>query len=631
MTSYKLQEVLNILQRETMKDLHSIALLVRYLIIRATNQAGSGHPTSSLSAVELMVGLMFSGEFRARLDEPTYSNNDRLIFSKGHAAPLLYALYAAAGKVSEAELMTLRKFDSRLEGHPTLSFPYTEVPTGSLGQGLSVGVGMALAAKMDTLPYRTYVLLGDGEMAEGQVWEAMEIATYYKLNNLVAMVDVNRLGQRGETMLGYDIKAYARRAEAFGWNAIMLEDGHHLESIVKAYKIASTAKTKPTIIIGKTIKGKGVSFLEDQAGWHGKALSEEELERALSEVGELDLGVRGKAAEPEEIGRKSKLISQNHNVKVKSEYEIGEMVATRKAFGEVMVELGNMDDSVIVVDGEVGNSSYTELFGAAFPERFVQGFIAEQNMVGMALGLQRRGKKPYLATFAAFWTRAYDQLRMAAQSESNLTLIGTHAGVSIGEDGGSQMGLEDIAMFRSLFGSSVVYPADAVAMNKLAKLSLEHQGLMYIRATRMETPVVYGMDEEFFLGGSKTLRQSEQDQVTLIGAGVTLYECLKAHDELQQQGVVTRVIDLYSIKPVDVETLVKACKETRALIVVEDHYPEGGIAEAVRSALIYETTPIHSLAVRRLPRSGKPEELLGYEEIDAGAIVKQILLIVKNI
>lgn len=609
---------------EAISHMENLSRLVRSYILRATTEAGSGHATSSLSAVELMVGLMFSGHFKSKLDDPDYANNDRLIFSKGHAAPLLYALYAAAGKVNEQELMTLRKFGSRLEGHPTLSFPYTEVPTGSLGQGLSVGVGMALAGKMDDLPYRTYVLLGDSEMAEGQVWEAMQLALYNQLNTLIAVVDVNRLGQRGETMLGHDLKAYARRAEAFGWNAIMLEDGHHLESIVKAYQIASTAKTKPTMIIGKTIKGKGVSLWEDKEGWHSKTLNTEQLQTALDELGEVDARWRGQVVEPGEITQNSKLKTQNQNLKFKTVYQIGEMIATKKAYGDALVEIGGKDELVVVVDAEVSNSTHSDGFGHTYSDRFKEMYLTEQNMVSLALGLERRGKKPYITTFGAFFTRAYDQLRMASQILPDVTLVGSYGGVSIGMDGSSQMGLEDISMFRSLFGSSVVYPADAVAMNSLMQLSLEHRGLMYIRATRMETPVIYGMEERFELGGSKTLRQSEQDQVTLIGAGVTLYECLKAHDELKQQGIVTRVIDLYSIKPIDVDTLVRACKETQALIVVEDHYPEGGMAEAVRSSLIYETTPIHSLAVRKLPRSGKPEELLVYEEIDVKAIVENI-------
>jgi transketolase len=612
---------------EAISHMENLSRLVRSYILRATTQAGSGHATSSLSAVELMVGLMFSGHFKAELDDPEYVNNDRLIFSKGHAAPLLYALYAVAGKIDEQELMTLRKFGSRLEGHPTLSFPYTEVPTGSLGQGLSVGVGMALAAKMDGLPYRTYVLLGDSEMAEGQVWEALQLASFNQLNNIVAVVDVNRLGQRGETMLGHDLKVYARRAEAFGWNAIMLEDGHHLESIVKAYQIASTAKAKPTMIIGKTIKGKGVSLWEDKEGWHSKTLTTEQLQTALDELGEVDTGLGGDVAEPADISQKSKLKSQNNNSKIRTEYQIGALLATKKAYGDALVEIGGKDELVVAVDAEVSNSTHSDAFKNRDPDRFKEMYLTEQNMVSLALGLERRGRKPFITTFGAFFTRAYDQLRMASQVLPDITLVGSYAGVSIGMDGSSQMGLEDIAMFRSLFGSSVVYPADAVAMNKLMHESLDYKGLMYIRATRMETPVIYGMEERFELGGSKTLRQSDQDQVTLIGAGVTLYECLKAHEVLKQQGIVTRVIDLYSIKPIDVDTLVKACKETRALVVVEDHYPEGGIAEAVRSSLIYETTPIHSLAVRKMPRSGKPEELLNYEEIDAQAII----LILKNL
>lgn len=604
-------------------QLTELAKLIRAWILEMTTAAGSGHATSSLSAVELMVGLLFGGVFRARLDDPRYANNDRLIFSKGHAAPLLYALYAAAGKVSEDELLTLRQFGSRLEGHPTMHFPYTEAPTGSLGQGLSVGVGMALSAKMDDLSYRTYVLLGDSEMAEGQVWEAMQLASYYKLHNLVAVVDVNRLGQRGETMQGHDLATYAARAEAFGWSAMVLENGHDVESLVKAYQMAVTAKTKPTMIIGKTTKGKGVSLWEGKEGWHSKTLTPDQLKIALEELGTVDREAIGSVEEPEEILRQPGVSPNPRSPQVLT-YELGQMVATKKAYGEALVELGEMDNAVVALDAEVSNSTHSDMFKAVYPDRFLEMFVAEQNMVSTALGMERRGKKPYVSTFAAFFTRAFDQLRMASQVEPDITLVGSYAGVSLGMDGASQMGLEDIALFRSLFGSSVVYPADAVAMAKLMRTSLKHTGLLYIRATRMETPVIYGNEEEFFLGGSKVLRQSGQDVVTLIGAGVTLFECLKAHEELKNQGITSRVIDLYSIKPIDVDTLVKASKETKALIVVEDHYPEGGMSEAVRSALIYETTPIHSLAVRKLPRSGKPEELLAYEEIDSGAVVKKV-------
>ncbi len=604
-------------------QLTELAKLIRVWILEMTTAAGSGHATSSLSAVELMVGLLFGGVFRARLDEPSYRNNDRLIFSKGHAAPLLYALYAVAGKISKEELLTLRQFDSRLEGHPTLQFPYTEVPTGSLGQGLSVGVGMALAAKMDDLPYRTYVLLGDSELAEGQVWEAMQLAAHYQLDNVVAVVDVNRLGQRGETMLGWNLATYAARAEAFGWRAVMLEEGHDLEAIGQAYKRASTTKTQPTMIIAQTVKGKGVRLWEDKEGWHSKTLPPEQLPVVLAELGEMETKAVGRVGEPEEISPQPRA-SINPRPFQSPGYKRGERVATKKAYGEALVELGATDSSVVALDAEVSNSTHTDLFKRAYPDRFLEMFVAEQNMVSCALGLERRGKKPYISTFAAFFTRAFDQLRLAAHVNPDLTLVGSYAGVSLGMDGASQMGLEDIALFRSLFGSSVVYPADAVAMRKLMHVSLDYKGLLYIRAARMETPVIYDMDEEFALGGSKTLRQSDQDSVTLVGAGVTLHECLKAHETLKQQGIMSRVIDLYSIKPLDVDTLVKACKETKALLVVEDHYAEGGMAEAVRSALIYETTPIHSLAVKKLPRSGKSEELLSYEEIDAEAIMLKV-------
>jgi transketolase len=631
------------------EQLEKLSKQIRHLILRSTTTAGSGHPTSSLSAVELMVGLLFGGAFRYRLEESEFINNDRLIFSKGHASPLFYALWSVAGAVSAEEMMTLRQFESRLEGHPTRRFPYTEVATGSLGQGLSVGVGMALNAKLlDKLPYRTFVLLGDSEMAEGSNWEAMQVAAHYRLSNLVGIIDVNRLGQRGETMAGWHLQDYARKAEAFGWEVIMLEDGHHFGSVRKAYEMAFEVKDKPVMIVAKTVKGKGVSFIENDEGWHGKALSEDELTKALEELGEVDMEVRGELEKPEEVGRTDDPSIVGHHSDARStqddwldldrvssesnnndaSYELGEMVATRKAYGEALVEIGRSDERVVVLDAEVSNSTHAEAFQRQLPERFIEMFIAEQNMAGVAAGLARRGKRPIASTFAAFWMRAADQIRMNAQAALPIVYGGSHAGVSIGEDGGSQMGLEDLALFRSVLGSVVFYPGDAVATHKLTKLSLQHEGCTYIRLTRAEVPVIYDENQSFVIGGSQTLRESGEDVVTLVGAGITLHECLKAYDRLNEVGIKTRVIDLYSIKPLDVATLVKACKETKALIVVEDHYPEGGIAEAVRSGLIYETTPIHSLAVRKLPRSGKPEELLAYEEIDAAAIVERVMEVV---
>lgn len=607
--------------------MRELAKLIRYYILTSTTQAGSGHPTSSLSAVELMVGLLFSGVFRFDTQNPSAPNNDRLIFSKGHAAPLLYALWAAAGKVPSEELLTLRKFGSRLEGHPTHSFPFAEVATGSLGQGLSVGVGMALNGKyLDNLSYRTHVLLGDSEMTEGSNWEAMQIAVHYKLDNLVGIIDVNRLGQRGETMYGHNLLAYQRRVASFGWETIVVADGHALPEIIRAYQKAFTVKEKPVMIIAKTIKGKGVSFVEDKEAWHGKVLSKEELKQALGELGEVDTSLHGDITQPLEVKlRKEKSRSANA-----LSYDPGELVSTRKAYGNALVRIFPRFPSVVALDGEVSNSTYSQTFQKAYPKRFLEMYIAEQNMVGVAVGLSRREKIPFVSTFAAFFTRAFDQIRMSQYSQANIKFVGSHAGVSIGEDGPSQMGLEDIALFRALSGSVVLYPCDAVSCEKLVEEAAGWRGIVYLRTTRSETPVLYPNSEPFPIGGSKILRQSDQDRITIAAAGITVFEALTAYDALQKEDISLRVIDLYSIKPIDEETLKIAAHETNAIIVVEDHVPEGGIGEAVRSALASEKIPVYSLAVRKLPKSGTPQELFDYEGISQDAITSLVKRLVKD-
>lgn len=601
-----------------MKNLTSLARLVRYYILESTTEAGSGHPSSSLSAVELMVALMFGGFFRYDAKAPEALNNDRLIFSKGHASPLFYSLWAAAGLVDEQELMTLRKFGSRVEGHPTMEFPYTEVPTGSLGQGLSVGVGMALNAKLDGLSYRTFVLLGDSEMAEGSQWEAMQLASYYKLNNLVGIIDVNRLGQRGETMLGHDLETYQRRVEAFGWETLVI-DGHNLDEVAKAYTAALESTDKPVMLIAKTLKGKGVSLLENKDSWHGKPLKLEEFKQALKELGDVDTHIRGAFATPD-VSEANLVDSSSGPANAIQAYDPAKPVATRKAYGTALARLGATIPELVVLDAETSNSTYAELFKEQHANRFFEMFIAEQNMVGTAMGFARRGKIPFVSTFAAFYSRAFDQIRMSQYAHSNIKLCGSHAGVSIGEDGSSQMGLEDIAMFRTLLGSVVLYPSDAVSAERMVELAAAHKGLVYIRTTRAETPVMYSPDETFTIGGSKVLKKSEHDVVTVVAAGITLVEALKAYETLKVQGVMIRVIDVYSIKPVDRETLAKAATVTKGVITVEDHFAEGGLGEAVRSALNHSSTPIISLAVRKMPHSGKPAELLRYEEIDSEAI-----------
>jgi transketolase len=603
-----------------MNDLDSLAKLIRYYSLVSTTEAGSGHPTSSLSAADLMSGLLFGGTFRYDLADPAHPNNDRLIFSKGHASPLFYALWVAAGAVPEKELMTLRKFDSPLEGHPTPAFRYTEAATGSLGQGLSIGAGMALNAKyLDKLPYRTYVLLGDSEMAEGSVWEALEIAAHYKLNNLVGVLDVNRLGQRGETMYGHDLAVYRNRIAAFGWETIVI-DGHHLPQIRTAFEQAARSLDKPVMIIAKTLKGKGVSFIEDRNGWHGKALKKDELARALEELGPIDRDLRGTIPLPENV--RPDALSP-----VKAEaaaYPADKPAATRHAYGTALSRLYRQYPEMVVLDGEVSNSTYAEIFKNAHPGQFYEMYIAEQNMVGMALGLSVRGRIPFVSSFAAFLTRAADQIRMSQYSNANIKFCGSHAGVSIGEDGASQMGLEDIALFRAILGSVVFYPSDAVATEKLVEIMAEHRGISYLRTTRKDTPILYRNDEVFRIGGSKLLRSGKKDVATVAAAGITLHETLKAYEELKKDNIFIRVIDLYSVKPIDVATVRRAAEDTGVLITVEDHYAEGGIADAVRTALSKHPVPVHALAVRAMPKSGKPDELLDYEGISWKAIVAMV-------
>lgn len=606
------------------KTLLELAKLVRYYILISTTEAGSGHPTSSLSATDLMTVLMFGGFLKADLNNPEYNNNDRLIFSKGHAAPLLYALYAVAGKINEKELLTLRKFGSKLEGHPAMSFPYTESATGSLGQGLSIGAGMAMNAKLEKLNYKTYVLLGDSEMTEGSVWEAFAWSAYNKLDNLIAIVDINRLGQRGETMYGHNLAIYKKKIEAFGWK-VFIVDGHNLLEIEKTFKQAEKIIGKPVAILAKTIKGKGIKFWENKEGWHGKTLTQDELKQALKDLGQVNKKLKGNVIKPKiktiinpQLSITNKLPITNY------QYKIGDLVATRKAYGQTLVELFNKFPEMVVLDAETSNSTYAEFFKKVYPERFLEMFIAEQNMFSVALGLSRRGKKPFVSTFGAFWSRAYDQIRMAQYSKPNLVICGSHAGVSIGEDGPSQMALEDIAMMRSVLNSVVMYPADAVATKAIMKLLTKHVGMSYLRTTREALPVLYKNTEKFKIGGSKVLYKSTKDIITVIGAGITLHEAQKAYKELKAQKINIRVIDLYSVKPLDLITLKKAAQDTKQIIVVEDHHKEGGLYEAITGALINENVKIYSLAVNKMPKSGTPTQLLDYENISAKAIIKLI-------
>ncbi len=604
----------------------NLAQQLRVDSIRCTTAAGSGHPTSSMSAADLMAVLLM-GYLHYDFDAPQNPNNDHLIFSKGHASPLLYSLYKAAGAVTDEELLTLRKFGSRLEGHPTPVLPWVDVATGSLGQGLPIGVGIGLAGKyLDKLPYRVWVLLGDSEMAEGSIWEAFDHASHYKLDNLVGILDCNRLGQRGETELGWNTEAYAARARAFGWNAIVI-NGHDYDEINNAYAQALKNTGAPTLIVAKTIKGKGVSFLENVNGWHGKALNQEQEQKALQELNHVRSQTypvqkpENRQPAPEAAKQALKLPTYN------------QPVATRKAYGDALLALGASNPDVVGLDGEVSNSTYADAFGKAYPERFFEQYIAEQQLVAAAVGMSVRHKIPFASTFAAFFARAYDFIRMAAISQANIRLVGSHAGVSIGEDGPSQMALEDLAMMRAVFGSTVLYPCDPNQAAKLTALMAEHKGIVYMRTTREATPVIYGPEEEFEVGGSKVVRQSANDQATVVAAGITLHEALKAYDQLKGEHILIRVIDAYSVKPMDGETLLLAAQEAgNKFVTVEDHWPEGGLGEAVMEAFSQRDgrlPQIVKLAVQSLPGSGKPAELIEEAGISAHHIVQAVEALVR--
>ena len=613
-----------------MEKMEEAAKLLRYYSLLMTSKAGSGHPTSCLSAADLMAVLFTGGFFRYDINNPRNVNNDRLIFSKGHASALFYALWKIAGGISEKELMSYREFGSPLEGHPTPDFKFADAATGSLGQGLSIAAGFALNAKMGKLDYKTLVLLGDSEMAEGSNWEAMGFASYYKLKNLIGIIDVNRLGQRGETMFGWDTNAYEEKAKAFGWETILI-DGHDFGEISKAYSKADYVK-KPLMIIAKTIKGKGVSFLENQEGRHGKALKEDELKKALLEIGEVSESLLISLPKPQSPKPQPLRLSKLQPLRLKEslQYKKGDMVGIRNAYGNALVRIFSKFENMIVLDAEISNSTYSEIFKKEYPESFIECFIAEQNMVGVSLGLSVMGKLAFVSTYGAFFTRTFDQIRMASYSNANIKFVGSHGGVSVGEDGPSQMGLEDISMFRSVFGSTVLYPSDAVSADKLFEQAAKHKGIVYIRTTRMETPVIYSSNEEFPIGGCKILKQSDEDQVTIVAAGITLHEALKAYDELLKKGIKVRIIDLYSIKPIDEKTLKKAAKETKFILAVEDHYEAGGIGEAVKSCLSESKMPVRSLFVSKKPKSGKPEELLDFEEISSGAIVAKVISLLSS-
>ena len=574
--------------------------------------AKSGHPTSAMSAADL-AAVLVDGYLRYDFEHPKSPANDRLVLSKGHASTLLYAIYRAVGVVSDDDILAYRTLGSMLEGHPTPAIPWVDVATGSLGQGLPIGVGMALAGKhLERISNRVWVLCGDSEMAEGSMWEAFEHASHFELDNLTAVIDVNRLGQRGETMVGWDLDVYAARAEAFGWNAIEV-DGHDVDAIDEAFGRAVATTGKPTVVVARTLKGKGVAAVENVNGFHGKPLDDPDA--AIAELGGLT-DVRIVVAKPEAAPPERPAAGAPELPR----YELGTEVATRKAYGDALAALGAARPDVVALDGEVSNSTFAETFAKAHPERYFEMYIAEQQLVAAAVGLQAVGWRPFASTFAAFLSRAYDFIRMAAISRASFSLSGSHAGVSIGEDGPSQMALEDIASLRAIHGSTVLHPCDANQTAKLVAAMADTEGISYLRTLRPATPVLYSPDEEFAIGGSRVLRSSEDDEVALIGAGITVHEALRAADALAEEGIAARVVDLYSVKPIDVETLRAAVEATGGrLVTIEDHWAEGGLGDAVLAALADTDEPprVVKLAVRVMPKSGKPEELLALAEIDA--------------
>jgi transketolase len=607
--------------------LKNIATRLRIDSIRSTSEAGSGHPTSCCSMADVMAALFFS-EMKFDPKDPRNSESDRFVLSKGHAAPILYAAWAEAGAFDREELLKLREIGSDLEGHPTPRLPFVDVATGSLGMGICAAIGTALNARRIKSPYRTYVVLGDGETAEGSVWEAADVAAMDRLDNLCAITDVNALGQSRPTMWQHDMDQFARRWRGFGWHAIVI-DGHDMTAILDALDEARATKGQPTMILAKTIKGKGVSFVEGKPGWHGKAFKKgEEMDRAVAELEKQFVPTSGGAA----INLASQ-IAKPPAARAEAPpkpmappaYTMGEAIATREAYGTAIAKLGEADGRVVALDADVKNSTFSDKFEAKMPDRFYQNFIAEQVMVGAAMGLAARGAIPFPSTFACFLSRAADFVRMGAISKINVKFAGSHCGVSIGEDGPSQMALEDLAMFRAQPNYAVLYPSDAVSTERLVALAAAYQGPAYIRTSRPKTPVIYANDETFTIGGLKVVRQSANDVVTVVGAGVTLFEAITAYDRLKASGTSIRVIDLYSVSPVDRDGLIAAGRATGGrLITVEDHYATGGIGDAVAAAVADAGFTVHRLAVREIPRSGKPEELLDRFGISAAHIVSAV-------
>tara|TARA_Y100000310_G_C20698427_1_gene827404 strand:+ start:4490 stop:6268 length:1779 start_codon:yes stop_codon:yes gene_type:complete len=587
--------------KPTTKELKLMANKLRIHSIRSTTASNSGHPTSCMSCADIMSALFFS----------EFEKNDEFILSKGHAVPILWAVYAETGLIKEKELLNLRKINSTLEGHPTKRMPMIKIATGSLGQGLSSGVGMALAKKLKKDNGTVYVLQGDGESAEGSVWEAANTAAYYKLNNLCLIIDVNRLGQSRETMHDHKINQYKKKIKSFGWEVLTI-NGHNIKQVITALKTAKNSK-KPFAIIAKTKKGKGFKPVENKQDFHGKPFSKEDAEKAIQEIGENNIKLKS------ELTYQKRILPQLNKVQL-NKYKIGEKIATRDAFGKALLKIGKNNKSIVAVDGDVGNSTMTKYFFEKFPERSFQSFIAEQNMVGMTMGLSSQGLIPFASTFATFFTRAHDFIRMAQYSNVDINLIGSHIGVSIGPDGPSQMGLEDISMFISIPDSVILCPSDAVSVEKLTLEMAKNPGINYMRTLREKTPTIYNNNESFKFGGLKVVKRSKKDKVLVIGYGITVHEALKAYNELQKQGINIRIIDLYSIKPIDEQSLIKNAKEcNNKVILVEDHY-EGGASTLITKAI----GKINHLYIKSTPRSGEPEELRKMFKIDADAIVKEV-------
>ncbi len=611
---------------QLISTLKNVATQFRIDSIRSTSEAASGHPTTCMSMADLMSALFFA-EMRFDPKNPHHSDADRFVLSKGHAAPILYAAWAEVGLFDRSELLKLREIGSDLEGHPTPRLSFVDVATGSLGQGICAAIGSALNARRIQSDYRTYVMLGDGESAEGSVWEAANIAAFDKLDNLCGITDVNGLGQSRATMWRHDMDQFARRWTAFGWNAIVI-DGHDIAAILDAFDQARQTKGRPTMILARTEKGKGVSFVEGKDGWHGKAFKKgEEMDKALAEL-ERQFVAGAPPADPATMIRKPSAgprPPETAKPVAPPSYTLGDQVATREAYGTALAKLGEVDPRVVALDADVKNSTFSDRFEKQFPDRFYQNFIAEQVMVGAAMGLAARGAIPFPSTFACFLTRAADFIRMAAISNVNIKLAGSHAGVSIGEDGPSQMALEDLGMCRAEPNYAVLYPCDAVSAEKLLVAMAYHAGPAYMRTSRPKTPVIYQNDESFPIGGLKVLRESKDDVATVIGAGVTVFEALKAYDQMKATGTTIRVIDLYSLAPIDAKSLIAAAKATGGhLITVEDHYPAGGIGDAVAEAVAGSGFTVQRLAVREIPRSGKPEELLERFGISASHIVSAV-------